>query len=84
MHRHMRTTIDMPDELLERVKPLLISRKMTLRALVIDAVERAVAAPSVEFKLRDASAGASASGKGVSGEAINRLIDKLREPTFPG
>ena len=56
-HRHMRTTIDMPDDLFRRLKPLLAERKMTFRALVIDAVERAIDAPSAAFRLRDASAG---------------------------
>lgn len=81
MYRHMRTTIDMPDDLLERARPLLAERKMTFRALVIDAVERVLEAPAVDFKLRDASAGAS--GR-VSSKAINSAIDKMREPSFPG
>ncbi len=84
MHMHMRTTIDVPDELLKRVRPLLAERKMTFRALVIDAVERAIAEPSVSFKLRDASAGHIGIDGAVSSEAINRTIDELREPAFQG
>lgn len=84
MHRHMRTTIDMPDDLLTRARPFLAERKMTLRALVIDAVERAIETPSVAFRLRDASAGRGGVGTRVSSEAINRAIDEAREPVFRG
>ena len=84
MHFHMRTTIDMPDDLLRRAKPLLIERKMTLRALVIDALERAIEAPATTFRLRDASAGHPAQGRGVSSREINRAINEVREPAFPG
>lgn len=84
MDLYMRTTIDMPDELFRRVKPLLAERKMTFRALVIDAVERAIEAPPATFRLRDASAGHPADGPAVSSEAINRMIDVVREPSFPG
>ena len=82
MHWHMRTTIDMPDDLLRRVKPLLAERRITLRALVIDAVERAIETPPFVFRLRDASAGEAAEGMEVGSEAINRAIDSGREPTF--
>lgn len=84
MHMHMRTTIDVPDELLERVRPLLAERRMTFRALVIDAVERAISAPSVSFKLRDASAGHVGIDGAVSSDAINRTINELRERDCEG
>lgn len=57
---------------------------MTLRALVIDALERALEAPAVNFRLRDASAGESADGRAVSSRTINRAINEMREPAFPG
>lgn len=82
MYRHMRTTIDVPDDLLKRAKPLLVDRRMTLRALVIDALQRVVETPKVPFRLRDASAGADDGG--VSSEAINRAIDEARGPSFAG
>jgi len=84
MHLHMRTTIDVPDDLLKRVKPLLAERKMTFRALVIDAVERAIEVPAVSFRLRDASAGHAGEGTPVSSEAINLAINEAREPSFQG
>jgi hypothetical protein len=80
----MRITMDMPDDLYQKVKPLLAERKMTFRALVIDAVERAIEAPRAAFKLRDASAGQSSDGAAVSSEAINSMIDVVREPAFRG
>jgi hypothetical protein len=82
MHLHMRTTIDVPDDLLRRVRPLLAERKMTFRALVIDAVERAIEVPAASFRLRDASAGRAIDGTAVSSEAINRAIHEAREPSF--
>lgn len=84
MHKHMRTTIDVPDDLLKRVRPLLAERKMTFRALVIDAVERVIQAPSATFRLRDASAGHTDEETAVSSEAINCAIDAAREPSFQG
>lgn len=81
---HMRTTIDMPDDLLRRVRPFLEERKMTLRALVIDALDRAIEAHPVPFTLREASAGDLGEGMGVSSEDINRAIDEARGPSFQG
>ena len=72
----------MPDDLLKRIRPLLAERKMTFRALVIDALDRAVETLPVSFKLRDASVGED--NAGVSSEAINRAIDEAREPSFQG
>ena len=82
MHMHMRTTIDMPDDLLRRIRPLLAERKMTFRALVIDALDRVIETRPVSFRLRDASVGEDSAG--VSSEAINRAIDTAREPFFQG
>jgi hypothetical protein len=80
----MRTTIDVPDDLLKRARPLLAERKMTFRALVIDAVERAIETPSVSFSLRDAAVGYAGDDGGVSSDSINRAINEAREPSFPG
>ena len=84
MHMHMRTTIDVPDDLLKRARLLLAERKMTFRALVIDAVERALESPAVPFRLRDASVGDAGDRSGVSSKAINRAIDEARDPSFRG
>ena len=82
MHRHMRTTIYMPEDLIRRVRPLLAERKMTFRALVIDALDRVIEARPGIFRLRDASVGED--NAGVSSEAINRAIDEARGPSFRG
>lgn len=74
----------MPDDLLARTKPILAARRMTLRALVIDAVERAIEAPVPAFRLRDASAGGVEAGKVVTSDEINRAVDSMRESPFPG
>ena len=83
MHRHMRTTIDVPDDLLKRARPLLAERKMTFRALVIDAIERVIETPAGSFRLRDASAGFAGDDGGVSSESINHAINEARELPFP-
>lgn len=82
MQMHMRTTIDVPDDLMRRTRRVLAARKMTFRALVIDAVERLLEAPQVSFKLRDASAGHKGRAQKVTNEAINRAINEAREPSF--
>jgi len=77
----MRTSIDLPDSLMDRAKRCMIERKMTFRALVISALEQAVDEEAEPFVLQDASAGAS--GKvPVSCEAINRAIDNQRATDF--
>jgi hypothetical protein len=73
----MRTSIDLPDSLMDRAKRCMIERKVTFRALVISALEQAVAEDAEPFVLHDAAAGTT--GKGiVSCEAINQAIDDQR------
>jgi hypothetical protein len=75
----MRTTIDMPNDLLQKAKEVGARRKMTFRALVIDALQRSFEEKPVSFRLRDAAAGATPSGDPVSAETINQAIDGQRE-----
>lgn len=83
MLRHMRTTIDIPDALFERAKPALAKRQMTLRALVVDALEQLLAPPQRGFRLRDASTGhLPESEEPVGNDAINRAIEELGEPSL--
>ena len=78
----MRTTVDLPDALLERVRPVLAQRGLTLRSVVVDALERLLAPESRPFRLRDASAGyTSDPGAAVSNAAINEAIEELDEPS---
>ena len=79
----MRTTIDLPDPLLKRVRKVLAARNMTLRSLVISALERELCPKPRKFKLREASAGYDPKGRrGVTAEQINRAIDDQRASTW--
>lgn len=78
----MRTTVDVPDALLERVRPVLAKRGLTLRAVGVDALERLLAPEPKPFLLRDASAGYTPeTGNAVRNAAINEAIDALDEPS---
>ena len=77
----MRTTVELPDSLMARVKRRLAKRNLTFRALVISALEQVLREEDKPFKLRDASAGGYTEEK-VSSEAINRAIDEQRQPSF--
>ncbi|MBN1961611.1 MAG: hypothetical protein JW841_11750 [Deltaproteobacteria bacterium] len=75
----MRTTIDMPDSLFERVRQAVAKRGITLRELVIDSLERSLAEKPPPFVLRDAAAGYLAeSNQTVSNDTINKAIDEQR------
>lgn len=79
MHCCMRTTIDMPDDLLDRIKQISAARKTTFRSLVIDALERTLAETPQNFRLRDASRGPEVRReKRVSTSTINDAIDQDR------
>jgi hypothetical protein len=73
----MRTTIDIPDHLMKRVKRVAAQRKTTLRGLMLDALERSLSAKPEPFELRDASVGPET--QSVGSASINRAIDELRE-----
>ena len=77
----MRTTIDMPEGLMKRVKIIAAQRKTTFRALVVDALEQTLEEPQQLFKLEDASVG-SKEGTTISNITINQLIDTQRESRF--
>lgn len=80
MHICMRTTVDIPDHLLERVKPVLFAKRLTLRAVVVDALERLTRPDETGFRLRDASVGYGAEpGAGVSALQVNVAIEELGE-----
>lgn len=79
----MRTTIDVPDPVLRRLKRLAAARGTTVRALVLEAVDMSLRAKAPPFVLRDASAGPPDAGDtAVSAAAVNDAIDDLREATF--
>lgn len=76
----MRTSIDIPDALMERVKRAAARRKTTLRRLVLDALEQSLKQKPERFELRDASVGSSSAT--VDAGRINHAIDELRQHAF--
>ncbi len=76
----MRTTIDIPDPLMKRVKRAAAGRKTTVRMLVLDALERSLADKPQSFTLRDASEGNPS--RKLDAATINRAIDEQREGPF--
>ena len=78
----MRTSIDLPDALLARIKSRLHEQNITFRALVISALEQSLKEDTQPFQLRDASVG-NPSQHPVSADEINRMIDAQRESRSP-
>lgn len=75
----MRTTIDIPDSLMERAKKYKGS--MTFRSLVISSLERTLEEDAEPFVLRDSSVGGS-DDEIVSSREINQHIDSQRDQRF--
>ncbi|MEC5125185.1 hypothetical protein VSU19_00365 [Verrucomicrobiales bacterium BCK34] len=74
----MRTTVDIPDSLMERAKKHKGS--MTFRPLVISALEKALAEETAPFVLQDASAGGVAELR-IADRAYSRFpMLKTRNP----
>jgi hypothetical protein len=82
MLRHMRTSIDMPDALLAKVRQVARRRGTTLRELVIEGLhtvlERQARAP--RFRLRDASFGKDGLVEGLD----ETEWDKIRDLSYEG
>ena len=72
----------MPDSLMQKVKAVSISRKTSVRALVIEALEKSLAQNEIPFELRDASAGKVKKKPRVTAAQVNAEIDQLREGSF--
>jgi hypothetical protein len=81
MYLCLRTTVDIPDFLLGRVKKRIHTQNMTFRSLVILALERALEEDAEPFRLRDASIG-NRGRKTISNDEINQLIDTQRDSNF--
>ena len=80
MHICMRTTVDIPDHLLERVRPHLLKKGLTLRSVVVDALERLMMPNETAFRMRDASVGYRAEpGEEVSASQVNAAIQEFNE-----
>ncbi len=81
MHLCMRTTLDLPDPLMQQAKHRMAEKGITFRALVIHALEQELSTSRKDFQLRDASVG-DPSAKNLNSEEINQAIDQQRQP-FP-
>lgn len=81
MYLCMRTTVDLPDNLVKRIKARTAEKNVTFRSLVIAALEKELAEKSGSFQLRDASVGACKKLP-VSNETINRYLDASRDFNF--
>jgi len=77
----MRTTVDLPDKLVKRIKACTAERKVTFRALVVAALEKELAEDQGPFQLRDASAGVTKKSP-VPNEVITRHLDASRDFSF--
>lgn len=76
----MRTTIDLPDALARQVRTLSVTRKTTLRALVIESLQLLTKRPRSEFKLRSAAfPGHAGFAPGAGVEDIAKTIRSMNE-----
>lgn len=78
----MKTTIELPDPLLEQARRYAAARKMTLKALIEQGL-RKVMADKVDgkpFKLRDGSV----KGSGMTPEFQNASWEQIRDAIYDG
>jgi hypothetical protein len=82
MVAHMKTTIELPDALLEEAKCRARERGVTLKAIIEDALRRELAReePKARFKLRDASVG----GDGMAEEFVKGGWPAIRDEIYRG
>jgi hypothetical protein len=78
----MKTTIDLPDSLLEEARRVAAARSTTVRALVEAGLRREVRERSraARFRLRDASFG----GAGLRPELADASWETIRELAYGG
>lgn len=76
MHRHMRTTIELSEALLKRVKKLAQRRGTTLRALIEEGLRRILDEPPAEpYRLPDLSYGEGGLADGLDASDWDRIRD---------
>ena len=80
--RVVKTTIELPDELLDAAKEYARSHNTTLRALMTEGLARVLAepAPSRRFRLRDASV----DGDGLHAELRDTGWESIRALAYEG
>lgn len=77
----MRTTVDLPDTLVKRIKFHTANQNVTFRSLVITALEKELSAEKKSFRLRDASVG-NPEGSIISQQTINQHLNAARKFDF--
>ncbi|MCC6197546.1 MAG: DUF2191 domain-containing protein [Burkholderiales bacterium] len=82
MYRSMKTTVDIPDSLLEEAKRLAARQGTTLRELLLDGLRRGVAERkrAVEFRLRKATF----RGHGLQPGMADASWERIRELAYEG
>lgn len=82
MVTHMKTTIEIPDALLEEARRVASSRATTVKALVVAGLRRELRerSSSAKFRLRDASFG----GRGLQKEVAEGSWERLRDLVYAG
>ena len=78
----MKTTVEIPDSLLEQTKQLALRERTTVRALVEEGLRRIVAEHqgTQEFKLRKASF----RGKGLQPQMASAGWQQIRDTAYEG
>jgi hypothetical protein len=79
----MRTTVEISESLLKRVRRVMKKRRVTLRALVEEGLERVVRddSPAGGFRLRDARFGGETGfAPGAGPDDIARVLREMNEP----
>jgi Arc/MetJ family transcription regulator len=82
MVSHMKTTIEIPDALLEEARRVASARATTVKALVVSGLRRELQerSRSPKFRLRDASFG----GRGLQAEVAEGSWERLRDLAYQG
>jgi hypothetical protein len=80
MMTHMKTTVELPDELLREVQQLARAERTTMRSLMEEGLREVIARhlAAGRFTLRDASV----PGEGVSAEFADATWAQLREAAY--
>lgn len=78
MGAHMKTTIEIADNLLARAKARAKDQKITLRSLIEESLAAALDQPLPETKIRPVTFG----GKGLTREFEDASWDKIRDAIY--
>lgn len=80
-YSHMKTTVEIPDALLDEARKLATRQGTTLRVLIVDGLRRSIAERrrSTGFKLRNASVGGKGLQSGVDATDWSRIRELIYE-----